>query len=259
MVVKNELASSGDAGDLGLISGLGRCPGKRNSNLLQYSCLKKPMDRGAWWATIHRVTKSWKQLRNWTHMQLTNKCSLVTNVYLFIYLFYFWGSKITTDGDCSHEVKRHLLLGRKAITNLDSILKSRDSTLPTKVHLVKAMVFSVVTYGCENWTIQKAERWRIVDFWLWCWKKIFRVHWIARRSNQSVLKEINPEYSLESLMLKLKRQYFGHLMWRTDSLEKTLMLGKIEGKRRRGQQRIRWLDDITNSWTWIWASSGSWW
>ena len=147
--------------------------------------------------------------------------------------FIFGGSKITAGGDCSHEIKRRLLLGRKVMTNLDSILKSRDITLPTKVHLVKAMVFPVVTYECESWTIKKAERRRIDAFEMWCWR-LLRVPWTARRSNQSILKEISPEYSLEGLMLKLKPQYFGHLIWRADSLEKTLMLGKIEG-RRRGQ------------------------
>ena len=161
--------------------------------------------------------------------------------------FTFWGSKITSDGDCSHEIKRDFLLGRKVMTNLDSILKSRDITLPTKVHLVKAMVFPVVMFGCESWTIKKAECWRIDGFELWCWRRSLRVHWTARRSNQSILKEISPEYSLEGLMLKLKLQYFGHLMWRTDSSEKTLMLGKIEGRRKGGQHRMRWLDGITNS------------
>jgi len=159
--------------------------------------------------------------------------------------FIFLGSKITADGNCSHETKRCLLLGRKVMTNLDSILKSRDITLPTKVHLVKAMVFPVVMYGCESWTIKKAKHRRIDAFELWCWRRLLRVLWTVRRSNQSILKEINPEYSLEGLMLKLKLQYFGHLMRRTDLLEKTLMLGKIEG-RRRGQQRMRWLDGITN-------------
>ena len=149
------------------------------------------------------------------------------------------GSKITADGDCSHEIKRHLLLGRKVMTNLDSIIKSRDITLPTKVCLIKAMVFSVVMYGCENWTIKKPEHWRIDAFELWCWRRLFRVPWTARRSNQSILKEISPEYSLEGLMLKWKLQYFGHLMWRTDSFEKILMPGKIEGEQKRGQQRIR--------------------
>ena len=160
--------------------------------------------------------------------------------------FIFGGSKITADGDCSHEMKRHLLLGRKVMTNLDSILKSRDITLSTKIHLVKAMVFPVVMYGCESWTIKKAEHQRIDVFELWCWRRLLRVPWTSRRSNQSILKEISPEYSLEELMLKLKLQYFGPLMQRTDSLEKTLMLGVIEGKRRR-QQRMRWLDGITDS------------
>ena len=146
------------------------------------------------------------------------------------------GSKITADGDCSHEIKRHLLLGRKVMTNLDSILKSRDITLPTKVCLVKAMVFPVVIYRCKSWTIKKAEGWRTDAFELWCWRRLLRVPWTARRSNQSILKEISPEYSLEGLMLKLKLQYCGHLMWRGDSFEKTLMLGKIEGERRRGWQ-----------------------
>ena len=153
------------------------------------------------------------------------------------------GSKITVDNDYSHEIRRLLLLGKKVMTNLDSILKSRDVTLPTKVHLVKAMVFPVVIYGCENWTIKKAERQRIDAFELWCWRRLLRVLWIARRSNQSILKEICPEYSLEGLMLKLKLQCFGHLMRRTESFENTLMLGKVEGRRRRGRQRMRWLDD----------------
>src|SRR5574338_187714 len=148
--------------------------------------------------------------------------------------FIFLASKITVDGDCSHEIKRRLLLGRKAMTNLDSIFKSRDITLPTKVHLVKAMVFPMVMYGCESWTVKKAECRRIDAFELWCWGRLLRVPWTARRSNQSILKEISPECSLEGLMLKLKLQYFGHLTQRIDSLEKTLMLGKTEGGRRRG-------------------------
>uniref|UniRef100_A0A4W2D5P2 Reverse transcriptase domain-containing protein n=1 Tax=Bos indicus x Bos taurus TaxID=30522 RepID=A0A4W2D5P2_BOBOX len=198
--------------------------------------------------------------------------------------FIFWGSKITADGNCSHEIKRHLLLGRKVMTNLDSIFKSRDITLPTKVHLVKAMVFPVVLYGCESWTVKKAERRRIdafvlfiylffkfyfifklynivlvlpnikmnlpqvyIDaFELWCWRRLLRVPWTARRSNQSILKEISPGCSLEGLMVKLKLQYFGHLTRRVDSLKKTLMLGEIGGRRRRGQQRMRWLDGITD-------------
>ena len=158
----------------------------------------------------------------------------------------FLDSKITADGDCSHEIKRCLLLGRKAMTNLDSILKSRDITLSTKVLLVKAMVFPVVMYGCENWTIKKAEHQKIDAFELWCWRRLLRVPWTARRSNQSILNEISPEYSLEGLILKLKNQYFGYIMWRTDSLEKALMLGKIEGERRRGRQRMRWLNDISD-------------
>jgi len=181
------------------------------------------MDREAWHAEIHGVTKSWTRLSNWTEL------------------------KITADGDCSHEIKRCLLLGRKVMTDLDSILKSRDITLPTKVCLVKAMVFPVVMYGCESWTIKKAEHRRIDAFELWCWRRLLRVPWTARRSNQSIIKEISPDYSLEGLMLKLKLQYFGHLMRITDSLEKTLMLGKIESKRRSGRQKKRWLDSITDS------------
>ena len=148
--------------------------------------------------------------------------------------FIFGGSKITSDGDCSHEIKRHLLLGRKVMTNLDSILKSRDITLPTKVRLVKAMAFPVVMYGCESWTVKKSERQRIDAFELWCWRRLLRVPWTARRSNQSIVKEISPGCSLKGLMLKLKLQYFGHLMQRPDSFENTLMLGKMEGRRRRG-------------------------
>ena len=159
--------------------------------------------------------------------------------------FIFLGSKITVDGDFSHEIKRRLLLGRKVMTNLDSILKSRDVTLPTKVRLVKA-IFPVVMYGCESWTVKKAECQKIAAFELWYWRRLLRVPWTARISKQSILKEISPEYSLEGLMLKLKLQYFGHLMWRVDSLQKTLMLGRIGVRRRRGQQRIRWLDGITN-------------
>ena len=151
-------------------------------------------------------------------------------------ILFFRGSKITADGDCSHEIKRRLLLGRKVMTtNLDSIIKSRDITLPTKVCLIKAMVFPAVMYGCESWTIKKAEHWRIDAFELWCWRILLRVPWTAGRSNQSILKEISPDYSLEGLMLKLKLQYFGYLMRRTNSLEKTLTLEKIGGKRRRGQ------------------------
>ena len=160
--------------------------------------------------------------------------------------FIFGGSKVNADGYCSHEIKRCLLLGRKAMTNLDSILKSRNITLPTKFHLVKAMVFPVVVYGCESWIIKKAECQRIDAFELWCWRRFLTVSWTARRSNQSILKEINPEYSLEGLMLKLKLPYFGHLIRRTDSFKKTLMLGKIECQRR-GRQKMRWLDGITDS------------
>ena len=160
---------------------------------------------------------------------------------------FFLDSKITAGGDCSHEIKRCLLLGRKVITNLDSTLKSRDITLTTKVRLAKAMVFPVVVYGCESWMTKKAERRRIDAFELWCWRRLLRVPWTARRSNQSILKEIIPEYSLEGLMLKLKLKYFGYLMQRTNSLENTSMLRKIEGRRRRGRQRMRWLDGITDS------------
>ena len=161
--------------------------------------------------------------------------------------FFFLGSKITADGDCSHVIKRCLLLGRKVMTNLDSILKSRDITLPTKVRLVKGMVFPVVMYGCESWTLKKAERRRIDAFEVWCWRRFLRLPWTARRSNQSIVK-ISPGCSLEGLiLLKLKLQYFGHLMRRADSFEKTLMLGKIEGRRRRGRQRMRWLDGIADS------------
>ena len=161
--------------------------------------------------------------------------------------FIFGVSKITADGECRHEIKRRLLLGRKAMTYLDSILKIRDIILPTKVHLVKAVVFSVVMYGCESWTIKKAEHQRIYAFELWCWRRLLKVPWTSRISNQWILKEISSEHSLEGLMQKLKLQYFGHLMQRTDSLEKTLMLGKIEGSRRRRWQRMRWLNGITNS------------
>ena len=161
--------------------------------------------------------------------------------------FIFLGLKITADGDCSHEIKRRLLLGRKVMTNLDSILKSRDITLPTKVHLVKVMVFPVVMYGCESWTVKKADRRRIDAFELWFWRSLLSVPWTARRSNQSILKVISPLCSLEGLMLRLKLQYFGHLMWKTNSFEKTLMLGKMKGRKRRGQQRMGRLDGITDS------------
>ena len=161
-------------------------------------------------------------------------------------ILFLRGSKYTAGSDCCHEIKRCLFLGRKSMTNLDSVLKSRDITLPTKVHLVKAIVFPVVVYGCESWTIKKVECWRIDTFELWYWRRLLRVPWTTRRSNQSILKEISPGCSLEGLMLKLKLQYLGHLMWRTDSLKKTLMLAKTEGRRRRGRQRMRWLDGITN-------------
>ena len=173
--------------------------------------------------------------------------------------FIFLGSKITANGDCSHEIKRCLLLGRKAMTNLDSILKIRDVTFLTKVYIVKAMIFPVFMYGCESWTIKKAERQRFDAFEQWCWRRLLRVPWTAKRSNQSILKELSPEYSLEGLMLKLKLQYFGHLMQRTDSFEKTLMLGKVEG-RRSGQQRMRWLDGNTDSMNMSLSKlAGSWW
>ena len=176
--------------------------------------------------------------------------------------FIFLGSKITADGDCHHEINRYLLLGRKVMTNLDSILKNRDITFPTKVHIVKAMVFPVVMYGCASWTIKKAEFRRIDAFKLWCWRRFLRVPWTARKSNQSILKEINPECWLEGLMLKLKLQYFGHLMGRANSFEKTLMLGQIEGRSRRGGEVDRgwdgWMASLTQ-WTWVWVNSGSWW
>ena len=173
--------------------------------------------------------------------------------------FIFLGSKIAADGDCNHEIKRCLLLERKAMTNLDNILKSRDVTLPTKVQLFKAMVFPVVMYGCEIWTIKKVEHRRTDAFELWCWRRLLRVPWTARRPNQSILKEISPEYFLEGLMLKLKLQYLCYLMQRTDSLEKTLMLGKIEGGRRSGQQKMRWLDGTTDTVDRSLSKLRSWW
>ena len=174
--------------------------------------------------------------------------------------FNIFGSKITADGDCSHEIKRHLLLGRKVMTNLDSIWKSRDITLPTKVHLVKALVFQVVMYGCESWTVNKVECWRIYAFELWCWRRLLRVPWTARRSNQSILKDISPGCSLEVLMLKLKLQYFGHLMWRVDSLEKRPWCS--EGLRAGGEGDDRGWDGwmaLPTRWTWVWVTSRSWW
>ena len=200
-------------------------------------------ERGEW--------KSWLKSQHskneghgiWSHHFMTNRWGNGGNSDRL----FGGGLQNITDGDHSHEIKRHLLLGRKAMTNLDSVLKSTDITLLTKVHIVKAMIFPVVMYGCESWTIKKAGWQRIDAFELWCWRRLLRVSWTAKRSNQSILKEINPEYSLEGLMLKLKLQYFGHLMQRADSLEKTLMLGKTEGRRRRGWQRTRWLDSITDS------------
>ena len=179
--------------------------------------------------------------------------------FLWRWVKYYLLHKITADGDYSHEIKRPLLLGRKAMTNLDSILKIRDIMLPTNVHLGKTMVFPVVMHGCESWTINKAEHRRIDAFELWCWRRLLRVPWTARRSNQSILKEISPGCSLEGLMLKLKLQNFGHLMQRTDSFEKTLLLGKIEGRKRRGQQRMRWLEASPTQCTWVWVNSRIWW
>ena len=173
--------------------------------------------------------------------------------------FIFWGSKITADGDCSHEIKRCFLLGRKVMTNLDSILKSRDITLPTNVHLVKAMVFPVVMYGCESWTVKKAECWKIDSFELWCWRRLLRVPWTAMTSNQSILKEISPGCSLEGPILKLKLQYFGQLMQRVDWLEKTLMLGGMRvGEEGDNREWEGWMASPTQ-WTWIWVNSRSWW
>src|SRR5574337_23786 len=202
------------------------------------------------YTTLFR-SKSWLKAQHsenedygiWSHHFVGNRWGNSGNSVRLIFL----GSKITADGDCSHEIKRRLLLGRKVMTNLDSTFKSRDITLPTKVCLVKAMIFPVVMYGCESWTVKKAEHRRIDAFELRCWRRLLRVPWTARRSNQSILKEISPECSLEGLMLKLKLQHFGHLVQRADSFEKTLMLGKIEGRRRRGRQRMRWLGGITDS------------
>ena len=171
------------------------------------------------------------------------------------------GSKITADCDCSHVIRRCLILRRKSMTNINSLLKSKSMTLPTKVHLVKAMIFPVVIYGCESWTIKKAEHKRIDAFQLWCWRRLLRVPWTGRRWNQSILKEINPECSLEGVMLKLKLQSFGHLMWRADPFEKTLMVGKIDGRRRKGRQKMRWFDGLITSlmqWMWIWANPRRW-
>ena len=177
-----------------------------------------------------------------------------------MWLTLFWGgSKITSDGDCSHEIKRRLLLGRKIMTNLDSLWKKQRRYSADQVSYSQSDVFSSSMYGCEIGTIRKAKHQRTDAFELWCWRRLLRVPWTARSSNKSILKEINPDYSLERLMLQLKLQYFGHLMQRIDLLEKTLMVGKIEGRRRRGWQRMRWLDDSTEWWTWIWVNSGSWW
>ena len=206
---------------------------------------KKPLDeseRGEWKVGLKLNIQKTKIMASGPITSWEIDGEIVETVSDFIYL----ASKITSDGDCS-EIKRCLLLGRKVMTNLDSILKSRNITLPTKVCLVKAMVFPVAMYGCESWTVKKAECQGIDVFELWCWRRLLRVPWTARRSNQSILKEISPGCSLEGLMLKRKLQYFGYLVWRADSFEKTLMLGKIEGRRRKGLQRIRWLDGITDS------------
>ena len=199
------------------------------------SSLCDPMDCSPRGSSVHQIS--------YYHNFMANRWQTMETVADFI----LGGFKIIADGECSHEIKRCLLLGRKVMTNLDSIFKSRDITLPTKVHLVKAKVFPVVMYGCESRTIKKAEHWRIDAFELWCRRRLLRVTWTARRSNQSILKEISPWYSLEGLMLKLKLEYFGHLIWRVDLLEKTLMLGGIGGRRRKGWQRMRWMDGITDS------------
>ena len=211
------------------------------------------VERGEWKSWLKTQHSKNKDNGIWSHHFMANRWGNSGNSVRL----YFGSSKITADSDCSHEIKRRLLLGRKVITNLDSIFKSRDVTLPAKVHLVKAIVFPVVMYGCESWTIKKAECQRIEAFELWCWRRLLRVPWTTRRSNQSILKEISSEYSLEGLILKLKLQYFGHLMRGADSLEKTLMLGKIEGERRRGRQGWDgWMTSSTR-WIWVWASSRS--
>ena len=232
-------------------------PGPPEGGVLSSRCSVPWAPVSSWTSTYHGalqgcskkqrqpMTSSLHTLQHWMVFLL---CKLLWwSILWSIINILFLGSKITADGDCSHDIRRCLLLGRKAMINLNSILKSRDTTSPTKVRLVKPMVFPVVTYGCESWTIKKDEHRRIDAFELWCWRRLVRVPWTARRFNQSILKEIRPEYSLEGLMLKLKLQYFGHLMQRIDSFEKTMMLGKIEGRRRRGQQRMRWLDGITDS------------
>ena len=213
--------------------------------------------RASWWQWKRKVKKlacnsTFEKLRSW-HLVPSLHGKLIGKQWKQWQDFIFLDSKITADGDCSHEMKRLFLLGRKAVTNLDSILKSRDTTLPTKVCLVKAVVFPVVMYGCESWTIKKAEH-RSTDAFEQ-WRRLLRVPWTVRRWNQPILNEISPEYSLEGLMLKLKLHYFGYLMWRTESLEKTLMLGKIEGRGRRRWQKMR----CPTRWTWVWASSRSWW
>ena len=217
--------------------------------------------RVSWWKWKRRVKKlasnsTFRKLRSWYLVpSLHGKWGTMETVTDFI----LGGSKIIADGDCSHEIKRCLFLGRKAMIDLDSILKSKDITLPTKVHLVKAMVFPVVMYGCESWTIKKPEHWKIDAFELWCWRRLLRVPWTERLSNLSVLKEISPEYSSEGLMLKLKLQYLGHLVQRTDSLEKTLIWERLKAG---GEGDDRGWDDWKASltqWSWVWASSGSWW
>ena len=237
LVVKNPPAKAKDIRDSGSIPGSGRSSTGGHCNPLQYTFLENP--GGLWPIGSQRVGHSWNNL---AHARVHTHTHTHIGVTIYKILTY-----ITADGDCCHEIKRHLLLGRKAVINLDSILKSRDITLSTKVCLVKALVFPVVMYGCESWIIKKAECRRIDAFELWCWRRLLWVPWTARRSDQSIIKEISPEYSLEELMLDLKLQYFGHPMWRTDSFENTLMLGMIEGGRRRGQQRMRWLDGITDS------------
>ena len=207
---------------------------------------KKPLDeseRGEWKGGLKLNIQKTKIMASGSITSWEIDGEIVETVADFIFL----GFKITAGGDCSPEIKRRLHLRRKVMTNLDSILKSRDITLPTKVHLVKAMVFPVIVYGCESWTVKKAEHRKIDAFELWCWRRLLRVPWTARRCNQSILKEISPGCSLEGLMLRLKLQYFGHLMRKVDSLEKTLMLGGIGGRRRRGWQRMKWLDGITDS------------
>ena len=220
---------------------------RRNINNLRYADdttlmieSEEESERGEWKSWPHAQHSENEDHGIWSHHFMGNRWGNCVN-------FIFGGFKITADGDCSCEIKRHLLLGRKVMTKLDSIFKSRDITLPAKVHLVKALVFPVVMYGCESWTVKRAECRRIDAFELWCWRRLLRVPWTARRSNQSILKDISPGISLEGLMLKLKLQYFGHLTRRVGSLEKTLMLGGTGGRRRRGRQRMRLLDAINYS------------